>query len=121
MELMLPDYECVTFPPSQRAAASLCLAMKITDNSKWVRILVLHYFKGSRICWLAMKTYHLTTETITSLAFVLCYRSKQHSIHTTDNDPKTYSVIHISYAIKSHLNQTFLSVGCYYGILQSLH
>ncbi|XP_028407027.1 G2/mitotic-specific cyclin-B-like [Dendronephthya gigantea] len=35
MELMLPDYECLAFPPSQRAAASLCLAMKITDNSPW--------------------------------------------------------------------------------------
>ena len=37
MELMLPDYECLVFPPSMRAAAALCLAMKITDNSPWVR------------------------------------------------------------------------------------
>jgi hypothetical protein len=37
MELMLLDYECsVSFPPSQRAAAALCVAMKITDNSSWV-------------------------------------------------------------------------------------
>ena len=38
MELMLPDYESLAFPPSIRAAASLCLAMKITDNTPWVRI-----------------------------------------------------------------------------------
>ncbi|XP_028407070.1 G2/mitotic-specific cyclin-B-like isoform X2 [Dendronephthya gigantea] len=37
MELMLLDYECcVTFPPSQRAATALYVAMKITDNSSWV-------------------------------------------------------------------------------------
>lgn len=39
MELILPDYECLLFPPSIRAAAALCLAMKITDNSPWVRFL----------------------------------------------------------------------------------
>ena len=33
---MLPDYTSIRFPPSQRAAASLCLATKITDNSPWV-------------------------------------------------------------------------------------
>ncbi|CAB3999676.1 cyclin B [Paramuricea clavata] len=35
MELMLPDYGCLAFPPSMRAAAALCLAMKITDNTPW--------------------------------------------------------------------------------------
>ena len=35
MELMLPDYESLAFPPSIRAAAALCLAMKITDNTSW--------------------------------------------------------------------------------------
>lgn len=33
---MLPDYECLLYPPSMRAASALCLAMKITDNSPWV-------------------------------------------------------------------------------------
>ncbi|CAB3999675.1 cyclin B [Paramuricea clavata] len=43
MELMLLDYECcVSFPPSQRAAAALCVAMRITDNSSWDATLV-HY------------------------------------------------------------------------------
>ena len=35
---MLPDYESLAFPPSIRAAAALCLAMKITDNTSWVSI-----------------------------------------------------------------------------------
>jgi cyclin B len=38
MELMLPDYGCLAFPPSMRAAAALCLAMKITDNTPWVSL-----------------------------------------------------------------------------------
>lgn len=42
MELMLPDFESLCFPPSQRAAASLCLAMKITDNTVW-NATVTHY------------------------------------------------------------------------------
>lgn len=36
MEVTLPDYTSVKFLPSEIAAAALCLALKLLDNSAWV-------------------------------------------------------------------------------------
>ena len=36
MELMLVDYESTKFLPSEKAAAALCLALKLLDDSEWV-------------------------------------------------------------------------------------
>ena len=60
MELMLPDYECLAFPPSMRAAAALCLAMKITDRTPWVSIQMVNSLNNLNSFFCLMSSFTFT-------------------------------------------------------------
>lgn len=70
MELMLVDYESTKFLPSEKAAAALCLALKLLDDSEWTPTLE-HYSSYSesslkqcmkRISQLILRTKNKTSE-----------------------------------------------------------
>ena len=69
MELTLVDYSCVRFLPSEIAAASLYIAMKVDDGSEWTPTLEYYsMYSESKLLPCARQIALLITKTLDGTA-----------------------------------------------------